>query len=136
MSKIQIPKKIRLEDFDNQYKDLIEKIGFSFNSFSDEVYAVLNGGINIVNLNRQLVDVVVSINGSGQLVTQPQIKTTVSGKVRGINVINAVNTVNSSTYPTTAPFVNFTINSNILTILNVSGLQNNSEYRLTLELIV
>ncbi len=136
MGKLQIPKKIRFEDFDAQYKEIIEKVGFAFNPFSDEVYQLLNGNLDSTNLNRQIQDVDVQTDATGKIMSQPQIKTSVNGRVRGINVINAINLVNSNTYPTTAPFVSFTTNSNILTILNVTGLQANSQYKLTLELIV
>jgi uncharacterized protein YuzE len=136
MGKLQIPKKIRIEDFASDYKELIEKISFVFNPFTDEVYQALNGNIDTSNLNRQIVDVSVQIDGSGKVVGQPQIKTTVSGKISGIVVINATNLVNPTTYPTNTPFVSYTTSGNILTILNITGLQNNSQYKLVLEIIV
>lgn len=136
MPKMQIPKKIRFEDFSSEDKEIVERIGFAFNSFSDEVYQLLNGGLDSNNLNRQIVDIDVIIDGSGKLQGQPQIKLTTSGKIRGLNVINALNLVNSTIYPTQAPFVSFTASGTILTINNISGLQSNSQYRLTLELIV
>lgn len=136
MSKMQIPKKIRFEDFDADYKDIIEKIGFAFNPFSDEVYQLLNGNLDSTNLNRQILDIVVQTDASSGLINPPQVKTTVNGKVRGLNVIAAVNQINSGTYPTSAPFVSFTTSGTTLTILNVTGLQPSSQYKLTLELIV
>lgn len=136
MGKIQIPKKLRVEDFSGDNKELIEKIAFIYNSFSDEVYQSLNGGLDSSNINRQLVDLTVKLSPSGVVTSQQQIKILVSGRIRGVNVISANNTVNSTIYPLSAPFVTFTTNNNILTILNVSGLQPNSEYKLCLELIV
>lgn len=136
MSKMQIPKKIRVEDFSGDNKEVIEKIAFMFNPFADEVYRLMDGNLDTSNLNRQIVDVSVKIDNLGALVAQPQIKVTTNGKIRGLNVISANNSINPTVYPISAPFVSFTTNSNILTILNVSGLQNNSEYKLVLELIV
>lgn len=133
---MQIPKKIRFEDFDADYKDVIEKIGFAFNPFSDEVYQLLNGNLDSTNLNRQIVNVSVQTDAAGALVNPPQIKVTVNGKVQGLNVINAVNQINPATYPTGAPFVSFTTSAKTLSILNVTGLQASSQYMLTLELIV
>lgn len=135
MSKLQIPKKIRIEDFEATYKELVEKIAYAFNPFADEVYQLLNGGLTSASINRQLTDIIVKTNASSLLIAQPQIKLNIVGKVRGINVISANNQVNPSIYPVSAPFVSFTLNANILTILNVSGLQANSEYRLVLELV-
>ena len=136
MGKIQIPAKIRIEDFDAEDKDLVDKIGQTFNSFSDEVYQLVSGNLDMINLNRQLVEVDVQIDSLNKLVSQPQIKTTVNGRVRGVNVINSINQVNPYTYPTSTPGVSFTTNTNILTILNVTGLPASSQYKLTLELIV
>lgn len=136
MSKLQIPKKIRVEDFDSEYKELIEKVGFAFNPFSDEVYQALNGGLDSTNLNRQISDVEVKIDGAGKVMGTPQIKITTNGKIRGINVINAVNQVNSGIYPLSAPYVSFSATGTTLTINNISGLQPNSQYKLTLEMIV
>lgn len=136
MGKMQIPKKIRVEDFSGENKEVIERIGYAFNPFADEVYGLLNGNLDSNNLNRQISDISVLIDNIGTLKSQPQLKLTISGKIRGINVISATNQVNPSIYPISAPFVSFSINGPTLTILNVSGLQNNSEYRLTLELIV
>jgi hypothetical protein len=136
MGKMQIPKKIRVEDFSGENKEVIERIGYAYNSFADEVYSILNGNIDTSNLNRQLADIIVLIDNTGKLKSQPQIKTTISGKIRGINVISAINQVNPNTYPVSAPFVSYAINGQTLTILNVSGLQSNSEYSLVLELIV
>jgi hypothetical protein len=136
MARIQIPAKIRIEDFKSEEKDLISKIAEVYNPFIDNITQAVNGGLDITNLNRQIVDITIQTSNTGTLINPPQIKTTVIGKVRGINVLNALNTQNSAIFPTSSPFVGFGINGSILSILYVSGLQNNSEYRLTLELVV
>ena len=134
MGKLQIPKKLRVEDFDQDDQALISKIAFVYNVFADEVYNTLNKNIDYDNLNRQFVTISVSIDNTGKLINPPQIKTLLNGRVRGLNVLNAINLIDSSIYPTTAPFISWTINSDILTILNITGLQNNSQYSLSLEL--
>jgi hypothetical protein len=133
--KIQIPKKLRAEDFDSNSQDLINKIAFIYNSFCDEVFQTLNNGVDYNNLNRQISQVTISIDSSGALVNPPSIKLNLKTKVLGINVISATNQVNSNTYPVSTPFVSWTLNAGILNISNVSGLQNGSKYTLTLELI-
>jgi hypothetical protein len=135
MGKLQIPKKIRIEDFDAKYKDIIEKISFIFNPFSDEVYQTLNGNVDITNLNRQITVIDISIDSTGKPINPGQIKITGTGRVNGVIVINAVNTTNPEIYPTTMPFISYSFNAQSLSILNVSGLQNNSQYRLTLEIL-
>lgn len=133
--KIQVPKRIRTEDFATEDQAVASGIGSVINDFTDEVYRVLNKGVDFENLNRQVTQVVVTMDAAGLVVNAPQIKSTLLTKVRGINVINAVNINNTTIYPTTAPFVSFSTNSNLLTILNITGLQAGSQYQLTLELI-
>lgn len=133
---MSIPKKIRVEDFKSDYQEMISKLSYSISPFMDEVYNVLNNNIDFYNLNRQLVTLNVKMDALGALKELPKVKTTVSGKVRGISVINAINVNNTKVYPSSHPFCSFTINGDFLTILNISGLQANTEYQLTLELIV
>lgn len=136
MGKIQIPQKIRDEDFSSEEVGIASKIGAIYNNFADEVYRVLNKGIDNDNLNRQRSILTVQIGTTGQLMTQYQIKSILNGKIAGINVLSAINLDNPNTYPVSAPFVSFTNNGSIVTILNISGLQNSSTYNLTLELVV
>lgn len=136
MSKIQIPQKIREEDFSEEDRELASKIGGVYNQFSDEVYRVLSKGIDIENLKQQRSTLTVQIGSTGLLATQYQIKSNLSEKIVGVRVLNAVNLDNPSTYPTSWPGVSFAINGSIINILNITGLQNNSTYSLLLELIV
>ncbi len=133
--KIQIPKKLRAEDFDSNNQDLINKIAFIYNPFADEVFQTLDRGVDYNNLNRQIAQVTINIDSTGKLVNPPSIKLTLKTKPIGINVINAINQVNSDTYPTSSPFINWSLSGGLLNILNISGLQNSSNYILTLELI-
>lgn len=136
MAKIQIPKKIRAEDFKAEDQELVGKLAFALNDFMDGVYSVFNGGIDFENLNRQVTTVTVNIDKDGKIANAPQIKLTVNGgRIKGINVLNAVNVNNTSVFPVSSPFISYSTASNLLTILNITGLQANSQYQLTLELV-
>jgi hypothetical protein len=135
MSKLQAPKKIRIEDFKSDQSDLISKIGFVYNSFADQVYQVLNGNVDYDNLKRQIVTLDITVDANGALVNAPSIKYNLNSKLKGITVLNAVNLVNSNTYPSSHPFISWDLNGSLINIKNISGLQNNSQYRLTLELV-
>lgn len=136
MGKIQIPKQIRSEDFDEEQRGLVDKIAGTYNDFVGEVYRVLTNGIDYENLNRQITVITVTMSATGAVLQEPKIKVTASGKVRGVSVLSAVNVNKIDVYPTTAPFVSWSLNANLLTILNITGLQPSSQYQLTLELIV
>lgn len=133
--KIEIPRQIRAEDFAEDEQELITKLSRNLTPFMDSVFRVLDGGVDYENLNRQFLDIDVIIDGAGLVTNVPQIKSKLRGRVRGINVLNAINLINPSVYPTATPFISFTTNADIVTILNVTSLQANSQYRLSIELI-
>ncbi len=136
MGKIQPPKTLRFEDFKPEEKDLVLKLSSVINSFNDDVYRQINGNIDFDNMNRQIaVGVVIKTNSAGVVVNLPQIKIKTNTLPKGINVINAENQTNSSIYPISHPFISFTIKNGLITILNVTGLQVSSEYKLNLEII-
>lgn len=135
MARISTPATLRVEDFKDEDREVAEKLANTLNPFMDEVYRQFNGNIGFENLNRQVVTLEVRINATGGVINSPQIRTSLRSKVIGTNVISAVNIENSSTYPTSHPFINGTVNGNIFTIDNVSGLQNGSRYTLTVEII-
>lgn len=136
MAKIQIPKKVRSEDFKPEERDLVDKFAFIINDAFDSFYQTFTKGIDYENLNRQVVVLTVTMDKLGKVSQSPTVKITANGRIRGVNVLNAVNVNNINIYPTGAPFVSWSVNANLLTILNITGLQASSQYQLTLELIV
>jgi hypothetical protein len=135
MSKLEIPSKIRAENFKEEDRDVASKIGAIYNLFADELYSLLNKGLGYDNLNRQIVTINVVIDASSKIVNPPAVKLNLIGGVKGIVCIGAICTSNNLLYPTSTPFISGTVNNNTLIIQNVTGLQANSQYSLTLELI-
>lgn len=135
MSKIEAPKRVRAEDYDKEDRNLINRIAPSINDFQEAVYQQLNGRLDFDNFAQKIIDVDIITDNTGLLVGRPQIKTGLNNKIIGIQCIYAVNLINPAIYPINQPFISFTINANIITILNVSGLQNNSKYSLRLQLL-
>jgi hypothetical protein len=138
MARIEIPKKIRTEDFTTDEQTIIAKISDPFNDLADAFYFALTKSIDFENLNRDLVTVNVNIGATGQVSNLPQVRHSLqTGAPRGVNVIRAINSKSPNTvFPTGAPFLSYTVVSqNVIQVLAVTGLQNNSQYVLTLELI-
>lgn len=133
--KIRIPDKLRVEDFDSDSQELIGRIAKVYNQFTDSVYQVLDGNIDFSNLSRQITTVDIITDATGKLVNPPKIKINLPTKVNGLHCISAINLKKSSVYPTSAPFISYSINNYILTIENVSGIPVNSEFRLTIEIL-
>ncbi len=132
--KIPIPGRLRTEDYSEKDRPLVSKLSEALTPFMDNVYRALNGGIDYENLNQQIVDVVVKTDSTGKVINPPKIKVTIAGRIRGGLVVNSVNLKNPGVFPLSAPFISFTHAEGIVNILNVGGLQPNSEYRLTIQL--
>lgn len=136
MGKIEQPKKIRVDDFTDETRDIAERFSEPFNDLADSFYYSLTKSLDFDNLNRDLVTVNVNINSTGKVSNLPQIRYNLRTRPRGVACVSAVNLLNPNIYPAAAPFVSWTINANNnLQVLNVTGLQNNSQYLLTLEII-
>lgn len=132
-------RRIRTEDFDAEYRQLIERLSYAINEFQDQTIFNLTKGIDFQNLNQDIIDVTVNVDSAGNLVNPPTIRTNLRTKARLVFVGNAVNLQNPQIIPTSQPFVSFTVdttaNGNIVRILGITGLQNSSQYRLSLLII-
>lgn len=137
MSKIEIPKKIRAEDFPSDDRELASRIGAVYNSFVDNLYFLLQKNIDFDNLNRELITITLTIDSSGKITNPPTVKHSLrTGAPRGVSCVGAVCLTNNLMYPITAPFVTITpLTTNTFTFANVTGLQANTQYSLVLELI-
>lgn len=75
------------------------------------------------------------VSTGGNLKIPVQIKTGLTSRLLGITVIRADNLNNPAIYPINTPFISWTINNNIITVLKVTGIQDNNKYSLTLEIL-
>lgn len=136
MGKLKIPSKISAQDHKADDREVVDKLARVVNPFMDDVYNQMNGNITYENLNRITATLEVKIGSSGEVLNEPQIRTSsLKSKVLGVIVIYAENTTNSSTYPTTAPFVSYSIGTNTITIKNITGLPVSSTWKLVVEII-
>lgn len=129
-------KQIRREDYDQEFHGLIDRLGYSLNDFMSAVIGALTGGINFVNLNQELKDVIVKVDSSGNVINLPILKPNVTGRINGILCIKADNLTNLTGFPTGMPWISYTISgNNNINVLNITNLQTDSEYRLKLLII-
>lgn len=132
--KLSTFKRLDKQNFDEKDQDLIDKLAFILNNDIQGIYDALNNKLSLgdnVLCTIKDVPIVVDENGIPKNAAQFQIDKT-NMRVLGCQVINAINTTNSNTYPTGAPFINFTAGTQIVTIDHVTGLQPNQNYTLTI----
>lgn len=128
-------KRLDKQNFPLDFKELIDKLGFIFNSNQEPVYDVLNGKVSLKdNILCTIKDVQVMVDSDGlPKNSNSSFKLDNSNmRVLGCEVIRALNQVSSNTYPTSHPFISFSQNSGIVSINHVSGLQADQTYILTI----
>lgn len=136
MGRVPDVKRLRKEDFEPEYQDMIERVAYSINTFSDQVRRVLNKNVDFINLNQELSTYSISIDSSGNLVNPSNIRHGLTSKPAGVLCVAALNLNDPTTFPVSQPFVSFSIiNNTTISIQNITGLQNNSTYQLTLLII-
>jgi hypothetical protein len=127
-------KRLDKQNFDPKYSDLIDQLGLLLNTQLQAYYNALSGNLSLtdnIDCTIKTISIVVDATGKPLQAAQVQLNDSTM-RPYGCQVINAVNTTNSNTYPTGQPFVSFTPGTQMITINNVTGLQANQNYTLTL----
>lgn len=130
-------RRLKKEDFDSQYQELVDKLAFPLNLFMEQTQSALNKGIDFQNLNREVVEVdLISTALNAPLITT-KINTRLKTKIAGCHCINAQNVDlnDPSAEVTGTPFITFTENSGLMTVNKVYGLPTGVKFRLRLEVI-
>lgn len=124
-------RRIIIEDFPEKERETISKLAYSINSFAEDILQCLNNNLSIKDnlAAEQKIITVTVVSGvpTQNLTIQTNLKTNCSGT----QVINALNKTTPANVPTSCPFITFTNQSGSIKINNISGLQDNEEYQLT-----
>lgn len=135
MSRIENERRIIKEEFKKEDRDTIDKLAFILNSFMRQVVDTINGKIDFNNLNQEVKSFSVTVDSNGTPISDLVIKYNLLNKIQGIKCINATNLTSSSTYVTGTPFLSYTPGEGNVTVNNITGLQANNKYYITLILI-
>ena len=133
MAKLGEFKRLVREDFSGDDQALVEKLAFTINPALESISQALNKNLTFEdNINSQIRDIEVKTHPSvlGRLSPSVSYKSTLKGNTKGLVCIRAENIDNPSTYPTGQPFISYSENNGQISILNVTGLQLNSKYKL------
>jgi hypothetical protein len=132
-------KRLKSEDFPEEQRELVDRIAGSLNDFVEQTIFLLTKRVDFKNLNQTIASVNITSGSTnttdGSIRSPVTIKTDINGRIVGTVLINLVNKTNPIALPTNQPFVSYTINQNLITIQKVYGLNNTSEYTLTLLII-
>ena len=134
MASIDTVKRINVDEFKDDDKEIAERIGNVYNYFAEQVTNAINGNLDYENLNRALITltVIVDVNGTPSQTTRFAAKV----GVKGTHVIRAVNTTNRVNFVEGQPFISYLASGDgFYTIENIKGLNTGDQYTLYVELI-
>lgn len=133
MAQLDNVRRIVKEDYDTKFHGLIDKLAYVLNSFMEQTTTEMNGNLDFTNLNQDILTFKVKVNSSGVPVGSGLLRTTTRG-VRGFQVVKAFNRDKNTVFPTSQPFISFKAgpNSEVVKIINISGLTANDSWELTL----
>ncbi len=131
--KINNINQIRSEDYDSDYNDLVDQLAETLNPFMQEVFELADGRIDFENRVENIKTIQITVDDNGTPVLNDKIATENTNGVRGIQVVSAFNLTNATIYPTSQPFISYTILAGgFVRVNNITGLQANNKYQLNL----
>lgn len=126
-------KRINKEDFEQEDQALVEKLSVVLTPFLEQVAAALSKNIDFENLNQHYsFFTVAQTAGVPQVLTQ--LKYPLKTRLKGLQVI-AVENLTDSQPLTAAPFINYKLEGDLITITKIAGIDDNKKYRFSVILI-
>jgi hypothetical protein len=121
MAKNLQTKKINVNDFSSTAKDDMARLARSLNPFFDEVSKALSN-----TLSYEYITFEVIVDAFGVPTNQVILPLSQVNGFKGFIVTSATNT--NGIFPTSAPFINFTINKNNAIITHIAGLPVSTKF--------
>jgi len=131
MGKLNNVQRIRPEDFDSDYEQLVIQLGNILNEFMQQVVDLADDNVDFDNLDQNLIIFDVTVDAAGNMSSTNQINV---GKTNpnGMSVIFAQNLTNSQVYADSQPFISYVPQGNgLVTVKHVSGLPANNKFKIT-----
>lgn len=133
MAQIDNIRRIVAENFKSADQDTVNKLGIILNDFMEQVYNAFKNSIDFTNLNQDVVKATITLDSSGIPTKGASINSSTINSIQGMNVINAVNTQNSTIYPTGGIVCNYTqTGTGEFTLTHVTGIPENQQFTLTI----
>ncbi len=131
MGRLNNVQRIRPEDFEEEYANLVEQLGVILNEFMQKTVDMSDGNVNFENLDQNVITFDITVDASGNALGVSQINV---GKTspKGMSIIYSQNLTNSQVYVESQPFISYvSAGTGLVNIKNISGLPANNKFRLT-----
>lgn len=127
-------KRLNKDDFDKEYQSLVDRLSFSLTPFMEQVVSAFNKNIDFDNLNQEIINLETEVDSNGIPKINREIKNPLKTRIKGIYCVSAQN-LSDNTLLTGAPFVLYTIESNMIRIAQITGLPADKRFNLSIILI-
>ncbi len=125
---IQRPKRISSESLAAELRPAADLVGNSINTFMEEAYIAIMGNLGVQNnFNMEFKTLKITVDANGIPTSTVSFKSNLKSKIQGVIVIRAFDAL-----PVGQPFINFSENNGVATIIQVSGLSPNTQYQLVI----
>jgi len=127
MAKIPEIKRLVKEDFPKESQGIVDRIAFSYNPFVEQMVNAMNKQLNFDNLAQEVKDltVITDLTAGSNFASPKQtisFNTVLSAKIKGIVCIGAQNLTDNEVPVLSTPFIHYTTQGSVITILHVTGL--------------
>lgn len=120
-------------DYPQEQQALVEKMSVTINNGFEIIYNAMSHNVSLTdNIFCTISTVTVTVDSTGTPTSSSSFQIDTTGTLKGTQVINAVNNTKSTIYPTAVPFITYTQNNKLISIVNISGLPANNKFTLTL----
>lgn len=125
-------RRIFTQDFAAEYKDFVAALSSSLNINLEVLYNALNRNITLgQNIACTIKDIDITVNAQGVPTSTVAFERANQLPIEGVTVLNVINLDNPTVYPTSQPYVAWTINqTGRVQVQYVSSLVANNKYRL------
>lgn len=134
MAKLSSYRRIVKNDYQDEYKPLVDQLSVSINNGFDTLFNALNGKLNFYdNIASTIAEIRISVDSNGFPLQRTQFK--LSGNqtnVEGILVLKISGYNNPTLYPTSGLALSYTSDNGLVTITNIKGLETNKIYSIKL----
>lgn len=129
--KLQSFRRLFKQDFEEQYQKLVDQLSGSLNYGIETLYEALNKNVSLKdNVRCTVKDISVKVDANGNPSESTTFTLDIQGQVIGTQVIYAINTTNSSIYPSGGIFVSYAQTTTGILINNITGLPANQTFTL------
>ncbi len=130
-------KLLNSQDYPSQYQSLITTLAQNLNNQIQVLYNAFNNGLTFTNnMESTIKTFAVTVDATGAPISSVSITKDQTDTILGLIVVKAVNSTSSSTYPSGGVFVSYTETSTSIIINNITGLQANQQYNVTILTII